>query len=197
MGKTLSLLTGMLVAATVCAQIDRNITASFQQTPVQKALSDLFGQVGLSYTADSGVDGEVTGSYLNVPFLFALRSVVAQAHCSYKVVGNTVEIVSPPLLDTPAPQLVAIAPQEKAPGSKGARIKAHNQPIAILLKRLAGYYVSVSEAFPPFGSGGGNGEGFESYSSSPVFGGRDGIAGFNNHGFSFPSGGFPSFFGPR
>lgn len=55
---------------------NQNVSVSFNRTSIQSALRDLFTQVGLNYSLEPGVTGNVTASLHDVPFSVALGAVL-------------------------------------------------------------------------------------------------------------------------
>jgi|SRR5579862_2810136 len=72
----------------------KNVSLSLNQAPIRQALTQLFQQVGLNYSLDSGLQGNVTASLRDVPFSVGLDSILRanRPQLTYQVRDGVYEI---------------------------------------------------------------------------------------------------------
>lgn len=71
-----------------------NVSVSFNRTPIQTALRDLFTQAHLNYSIEPTVQGSVTASLRHVPFQAALNAILAanRPQLVYTVINGVYQI---------------------------------------------------------------------------------------------------------
>lgn len=90
----------------------KNVSVSFNRTPIQTAINSLFTQVGLNYSLDPSVQGSVTADLRDVPFQAALHAILNanQPRLTYQIHDGVYQI---------RPLSAPVRPRSSAPRQSG------------------------------------------------------------------------------
>lgn len=204
-----------VIGAPVFAQDDtalpsKPVTIQVVEAPVKVVLDQLFKSVGLNYTIDQAVTGNVTVNLTNIPFNSALHVILQSANPPLTFTyADQVYTIKPKIAAAdltnpggPAAPAAPAAPTDttQTAGSDSTDTTALKQVKRIQLNYVDGpslmmYVLGGGSVLPSLtnqlGSSGGGGFGGNSNgNSSSGFGGSSGGFGSSSGGFGGSSGGF-------